>query len=112
MASGSYDTTVRVWEAGTGRELAVLRGHPKTVTRVAMTPDGGEIMAKFYVCLSGVAWQLAPTRRLPEPQPTLPSTRLELFWPGGHITLCDTGAYAAVVLVNELIPCKVERPTG
>jgi WD40 repeat protein len=40
IASGSWDKTVRVWDAATGRDLAALRGHEGWVESVALTADG------------------------------------------------------------------------
>lgn len=40
LASGSWDKTVKVWNAETGKELLTLRGHTSTVTSVAWSPDG------------------------------------------------------------------------
>ncbi|MGK0187513.1 MAG: DNA-binding beta-propeller fold protein YncE [Verrucomicrobiales bacterium] len=40
VASGSGDKTVKLWDAATGRELAILEGHYHSVTSVAFSPDG------------------------------------------------------------------------
>ena len=40
LASGGDDGTVRIWDAATGRERAVLTGHTGPVTAVAVAPDG------------------------------------------------------------------------
>ena len=40
LASGSDDTTVRLWDAATGYELHALAGHTKRVWSVAFSPDG------------------------------------------------------------------------
>jgi WD40 repeat protein len=40
LASGSYDRTVKLWEAATRKELATLRGHTGPVRSVAFAPDG------------------------------------------------------------------------
>ena len=40
LASGGEDGTVRIWDAATGRERAVLTGHTSAVAAVAVAPDG------------------------------------------------------------------------
>ncbi|HEY3966249.1 MAG TPA: WD40 repeat domain-containing protein [Planctomycetaceae bacterium] len=40
LVTGSSDWTVRVWDAGTGAEVACLRGHEQAVSCVAFSPDG------------------------------------------------------------------------
>jgi WD40 repeat protein len=35
-----FDKTVRVWDADTGKELAVLHGHSGDVLSVSFSPDG------------------------------------------------------------------------
>jgi hypothetical protein len=41
-------------------------------------------------------------------QPRVPLRRLSFTGPLGEVTLCENGKYAAVVLQDEIIPCKVE----
>ncbi len=38
--SGSGDTTVRVWDAGTGKEIVCLTGHTNSVRHVVFSPNG------------------------------------------------------------------------
>jgi serine/threonine protein kinase len=40
LASGSDDTTVKVWDVGSWREVATLRGHQGWVFSVSFSPDG------------------------------------------------------------------------
>ncbi|MDW8300678.1 MAG: protein kinase, partial [Anaerolineae bacterium] len=40
VASGSYDRTVRLWDAQTGQLLRTLEGHTRPVNSVAWSPDG------------------------------------------------------------------------
>ena len=40
LASGSKDKTVKVWEVGSWREVATLKGHGGWVLSVSFSPDG------------------------------------------------------------------------
>jgi WD40 repeat protein len=40
LVTGSFDHTVRIWDAGTGTEIFCLRGHEQAVSCVAFSPDG------------------------------------------------------------------------
>ncbi|KAH8587315.1 hypothetical protein B0O99DRAFT_678190 [Bisporella sp. PMI_857] len=49
IVSGSYDTTVRRWDAVTGQQLLpALEGHTNAVTSVAVSPDGKQIVSGSY----------------------------------------------------------------
>ncbi len=48
IVSGSFDKTVRVWDAKSGAEIACLRGHTHSVLSVAMFPDGSRIVSGSY----------------------------------------------------------------
>ena len=43
--SGSDDKTVRVWDAASGAEQLVLRGHEESVKAAAFSPDGARIVS-------------------------------------------------------------------
>jgi WD domain, G-beta repeat len=43
--SGGYDNTVPVWDAASGEELPVLRGHEEDVCAVGFSPDGARIVS-------------------------------------------------------------------
>ncbi len=45
IVSGSWDNTVRVWDAASGKELLVLRGHERPVCAAGFSPDGARIVS-------------------------------------------------------------------
>lgn len=100
IVSGSDDGTVRVWESSTSRELAALRGHEDWVRDVAISADGRTVTSRDSNGRT-LRWDLTAS---PIPIPVRP----EVFWPGGDATIRVCGNYAAVVLVNDIIPCSIE----
>jgi WD40 repeat protein len=40
LASGSADSTIKLWDAATGQGLATLKGHSGSLTSLAFSPDG------------------------------------------------------------------------
>jgi len=40
LTAGSHDSTARVWDAETGKELLTLSGHKSWVDSLAWSPDG------------------------------------------------------------------------
>jgi WD40 repeat protein len=48
LASASADTTVKLWEAGTGKEQATLKGHTAAVSSVSWGPDGKTLASASF----------------------------------------------------------------
>ena len=44
IVTASDDNTARIWDAATGKEIAVLRGHDGSVNSAAFSPDGSRIV--------------------------------------------------------------------
>ena len=40
LASGSWDSTVKIWDVPTGEEVRTLRGHAGFIQSLAFSPDG------------------------------------------------------------------------
>ncbi|KAJ5936709.1 hypothetical protein N7466_003159 [Penicillium verhagenii] len=45
LASGSADTTVRVWDPITGQNTSTLEGHSRWVTSITWSPDGSRLIS-------------------------------------------------------------------
>ncbi|MCH7685794.1 MAG: WD40 repeat domain-containing protein, partial [Planctomycetes bacterium] len=46
LATGSFDKTVRIWDAATGQQLMILRGQTGRVDHVAWLPNGRRVVAE------------------------------------------------------------------
>jgi WD40 repeat protein len=44
IVTASFDKTVRIWDAATAKEIAVLRGHEGRLFSAAFSPDGSRIV--------------------------------------------------------------------
>ncbi len=44
VVTASWDKTARLWDAGTGAEIAVLEGHERGVNSAAFSPDGARVV--------------------------------------------------------------------
>jgi hypothetical protein len=63
LAIGSDDTTVRLWEVATGREIATLRGHELDVSSVAFSPDG-RTLATGSMDKTARLWEVATGKEI------------------------------------------------
>ncbi|HLI05825.1 MAG TPA: zinc-ribbon domain-containing protein [Ktedonobacteraceae bacterium] len=48
LAAGSFDNTVQVWDAVTGKTLVTYKGHTNGITSVAWSPDSTRIASGSY----------------------------------------------------------------
>ncbi len=48
IVSGSYDQTLRIWDAQSGESIAILEGHSGPVWSVAFSNDGNHIVSGSY----------------------------------------------------------------
>ena len=60
IASGSYDKTVRTWDAKSGKALKILEGHTGSVWSVAFSPNGA-LSASGSKCKTIRLWNAKPS---------------------------------------------------
>jgi len=70
LASGEVDRKIRIIDAGTGRQTALLEGHTKQVAALAFSKDGGTLYSAGYDRTVRV-WDVA-SGKLKETQPADP----------------------------------------
>jgi WD40 repeat protein len=138
LASGSYDTTVKIWDVTSGQETLTLNGHTSRVNSVAFSPDGRRIASggddhtiKIWDVSSdepaaepAAVLSQVPTSTSPEIVNSMPeianSIGMELkFLPGGTFAMGESGAAHQVTLtqpfymgVHEVTQDQYERLMG
>lgn len=55
VASGSWDNTLKIWDAATGVQIRALNGHSNRVTSVAFSPDG-KLLASGSMDYTAKVW--------------------------------------------------------
>ena len=63
LVSGSDDSTIKIWQLSTGRELRTLTGHSDEVASVAITPDGQTLVSGSWDNTIKI-WQLSTGQEL------------------------------------------------
>ncbi|VFM97921.1 MAG: WD domain-containing protein, G-beta repeat-containing protein [Candidatus Kentron sp. G] len=69
LLTGSYDTTMKLWDAASGKEIRTFTGHSNLVTSVAFSPDGRAVLSgssdktvKLWAVASGPKKEDQPIR--------------------------------------------------
>ncbi len=125
LLTGSFDKTVRLWEAFSGKQIAVYKGHTGEVTGIAFAGDGRSVFSAATDTLA-YHWDvpgLSNNGKLPEL--TLAPQDLEAAWttllteetPRGHETMwkCIASAKQAIPFLTKdkkvylLDPERVKR---
>ncbi len=111
IASGSDDTTARLWDARNGKALHTLIGHEAAVSRLSFSPDGRHMMtlshdhsARLWSVEEGVQVAVYQTKR---------QFRSATFAPDSdRIALADDGGWLRIgrISTGELTVFQVDDP--
>jgi WD40 repeat protein/predicted Ser/Thr protein kinase len=97
LASGSWDGTVRLWDARTGEPGAVLR-HPDTVLAMAFGPDGSWLVTGGHPGNGVRVWDVAAARVRKEIAPPDGWVRFLAVSPdGAQVAVSRDGALVSVL---------------
>jgi WD40 repeat protein len=102
LASASWDKTVKVWDAGSGKALQTLKGHSDQVTAVAFSPDGKTLASASYEKTVKV-WDAGSGKAL---QTLKTNSVVEKLWfsNAGDCLWSDTGVLLRTALPDNRAP--------
>jgi WD40 repeat protein len=101
IASGSLDSTVKVWDSSTGQELLSLMGHTKGISSVAFSPDGKRI-ASGSLDSTVKVWDSSTGRELLLLKGYTNGVSSVAFSPDGKLVLTGNGDRTAKVWDAEM----------
>jgi len=90
IASGSWDKTIKLWDAASGRELRTLQGHTDEVVAFAFSPDGLTIASGSWDQTIKL-WEAASGRELKTLQGHTGSVLSVAFSPDGRTIASGSG---------------------
>jgi len=91
--------------------IAIANFYLLSVTGPKVPADLNENMEKTVTSKAEVIAWLKRSLEAVKTAHAVISLKDLFYWPLGEVTLCENGKYAAVVLQDEIIPCKVEANT-
>ncbi len=66
LATSGWDGVVKLWDAGSGKEVATLRGPGGCIMALAYSPDGRRLAAAHWQRFSACVWDIASGRMVLE----------------------------------------------
>ena len=95
IASGSWDKTIKLWDALTGKELLTLYGHKGEVTSVSFSPDGTRLLSRGDKG-EKLFWDLKSRK-------VLPDGNVEEFPTGNDSSKSPDGRWFAIPRADDVL---------
>jgi len=99
ITSGSQDSSIILWEVGSGKQLAQLKGHTDEVTSVAFSPDG-KTLASGSWDHTIILWEVGSGKQLAQLKGHTDGVLSVAFSPNGK-TLAS-GSYDNTIILWEV----------
>jgi WD40 repeat protein len=95
IVSGSYNQTIRLWDASMGEELHTLKGHGSPVSSVSFSPDGTRLLSQDQKGQK-LIWDLKSGK-------VLPDGNVDAFPAGNDSSKSPDGRWLAIPSVNDVL---------
>ncbi len=105
LASGSEDTTVKIWDSATGKELFSLKGHANEVFSVAFSPDGQRLASGSWDKTVKI-WDSATGKELLTLKGHAGDVNSVAFSPDGQCLA--SGSFGTVTIWETRVPPEVQ----
>jgi len=97
IASGSYDKTIIVWDADSGQQKAVLKGHTHPVNSVAWNPVDGSKLVSGSDDNTAIVWDACSEDKISELKGHTGSVNSVAWSPGGAQVVSGSWDKTAIV---------------
>jgi WD40 repeat protein len=108
LVAPCVDATVRVWDAGTGKLLAVLRGHQREVHTAEFSPDGRLVVSASEDETARI-WDADSGKELMTLSGHQGGVRCAIFSPDGQRVASASADTTARVWLLDLLPVAIAR---
>ena len=105
IASGSGDTTIKLWDVASGKEITTLKGHSGWVNSVTYAPDG-KTLASGSEDNTIKLWDIVSGKEITTLQGHSGAVKCVTYAPDGE-TLASASGDTTINLWNNILPYEI-----